>query len=168
MTIRLPAAIFVLVFVPVLPPRRYFASKTPWAVQIAPPLFCRPPFTPSLWLFGQFLLLSELSGLRRFLTKSRYLLAVYCVVVQAGQAFSPSLRRFLSVVDLLRYLFVVCCGASVSIVLQQLSVRFQTVSALVLSLACGAHPIAVFFRLFRIAEQPVCCCIAQLFSLLFC
>ena len=104
MTIRLPAANFVIVFLCRNYPKcRYFASKTPWAVQIAPPLFCRMPFTPSLWFFGQFLLLSELRGLRRFLTKSRYLLAVYCVVVQAGQDFSPSLRRFLSVVDLLRY-----------------------------------------------------------------
>ena len=50
--------------------------KSAMAVQIAPPLFCRTPLTLSLCLFGQFLLLSELRRLRRFLTISRYPLAV--------------------------------------------------------------------------------------------
>ena len=60
-------------------------------------------------LFGQFLLLSELRGLRRFLTISRYLLAVYCVVVQAGQAFSHTLRRYFECGGLAAvFLFGVC------------------------------------------------------------
>ena len=145
MTIRLPAAIFVLVFVPVLPPRRYFASKAPWRCKLRRRYFVGRPsrfpfgfsgsfyFCQSCAVYGGFLNYKPMSACR---------LLCRCA---SGASFFTFLAAFFECG------FGVWCGASVSIVLQQVPVRFQTVSALVLSLACGTRS-NLFFCVFSVAR----------------